>query len=370
MVLLALNPAALQYTQDARFYPFVAFLSFAAALCQAWFLVTKRFIAIALYTLVGVALMYTHNSGLVVIGMQGLVFGWYGLVQWKRGEGFRILTGAACAGAALLILYGPWYSAIYHQIDNGGAFVPQPSIRLAGATLRGVLGLRDTGAVWILFALPLLAAMVFGLYRRRNDVTVICIATLAAVPAALLVTSYLVSPAFDTKRVSSFIPAIAFLSALGLLEVFYAARRMKPGYSRVALPALMVWCGALVVALGLGVRNWYEAPAYEDWREVAIDLQEEPGPVYHFPWYLDDPLNYYLPDAEHARLHRIDYPDPSTPPTIDGIVTLAGQPGALVLSHATEDEERVVLATIGQYYEIGDAKEYTDTIWVYPLSPR
>jgi hypothetical protein len=362
------NPAALQYTQDARFYPIVSFLALVAGVSQAWFVHTPRVTPLAFYSASAILLMYTHNVGLVVVGVQGIVFCWFGLRQWSSGGGRSIILGAVAAGGAALLAYSAWLPALVDQVEGGGGYVPEPSITLAGATLRGALGLRHTGIFWALFAAPLLAAMTLGLYKNRANELVVCMAALAATPVALLLASYVVSPAFDTKRVSSFIPAIAFISALGIVEgVRWARRQGGPGAPAVA--AAIAGTAALVVGMGVGALDWYGKPPYEDWRSVARDLEMMPGPIYHFPRYLDDPLGYYLDGDGDARLRSVDYDaELAVAPTLTGIDDSDPSAAVLVISHATEDEEEAVLQAISRYYRVSAPKEYTDTIWIYELS--
>lgn len=374
-LLLAVNPAALEYAQEARFYPFIGLLALAATLCQASYIRAPRPLPLALYVITSVTMVYTHYSAFVVLAVHALVFGWFGIQEWRDRRSARVLAGAALAAVAVAAAYVPWYAALFHQIDTGGASaIPDPSPRLAGATLRATLGLRPMGAFWIVFAAPLLVAIGLALYRQRHNVIVVCMTALATTPAALFVTSYAVSPSFDAKRASPFIPALSFLAALGILEVVRAARALERRHRRGAM--VLTACGgaALVAAMAAGAFRWYGSEPYEDWRTVARDVLAADGPVFLYPSYLDDPVNYYLRTADAAdardRLRLIDEERFAEDASINPSASDARRQGLLIVSHATPAERARVVEAVGRTYAVGAPAEYTDTIWVYRLQPR
>ncbi|HXK33506.1 MAG TPA: glycosyltransferase family 39 protein, partial [Dehalococcoidia bacterium] len=130
-LLLAVNPAALEYAQEARFYPLIGLLALAATLCQVSYVTSPRPLPLVLYIIASVTMVYTHYSGFVVLAVHALVFGWFGIQEWRGQRTTRLLAGAALAGAAVAAAYAPWYAALFQQIDTGGASaVPDPSPRL------------------------------------------------------------------------------------------------------------------------------------------------------------------------------------------------------------------------------------------------
>lgn len=367
-VLLIVNPADLQYTQEARMYPFVGVLSVGATLLLAAFLRRPRPPALVAYCAVAIALVYTHYSGFAVLGMHGLVFLWCGVRQWQRERDFSILTGATAAALVVVLAYIPWWSTFFSQSGSGLGHVPDPTPSLAGSTLRAALGLRSLHAWWVVLALPLVAAIALGAWRRRDDERVLALLALALVPAALFVASLMVKPAFDIKRSAPFIPGLAFVSALGIVETGALARRALTGERRrIALAAGSVAVVALLVTMGVGMRDWYHRGPYEDWRQFSEDIAEQPGPVYFYAGYLNDPLGYYVHDT--SRLYSLNLKPESTGLTL---IRAAGQTpgdtGFLVISHATPGDAEAAKAMIGSGYDLGGVIEYSGgTIEVYPL---
>jgi hypothetical protein len=370
-LLLIINPADLQFTQEARMYPLVGLLSLGATLLLAAFLRRPRAPALVAYAAVAVALAYTHYSGFIVLGVHGVLFAFYGVRQWRREGDYGILTGATVAALAVVIAYIPWWSTFFSQSGSGVGHVPDPTVSLAGATLRAALGLRSLHALWVVLALPLLGAIALGVWRRRDDERVVALAALALVPAALFVASLIVKPAFDIKRAAPFIPALAFVSAVGLVEAAGLARRaLSPDRQRIAFAVLGLFLVGLVATMGVGVRDWYHRGPYEDWRQFSEDIATQPGPVYYYAGYLDDPLDYYVSDRERL------YPLNTKPDSIGLTMILAsgrtpGDRGFLVLSHADRGEGDAIEAVIGRAYDIGPAVEYSGgTIAVYPLTRK
>lgn len=370
-ILLIANPADLQFTQEARMYPLIGLLSLAATLLLAEFIQKQRPLMLAAYAVVVIALVYTHYSGFIVLGVHGLLFLYYGARQWRRDADYAILTGATIAALAVVIAYVPWWSTFFSQSGSGVGHVPDPTISLAGATLRAALGLRELHALWAILALPLLAMMAYGVYQRRDDPRVICLAALALVPAALFVASLVVKPAFDIKRAAPFIPALAFVSALAITETFdFARRAFSPAQRRVALGAIGVFTLVLVAAMTIGVRDWYDRGPYEDWRQLSTDIADQPGPVYYYPGYLNDPLNYYVKDSDRL------YPLNTKSASIGLTLILAsgrtpGETGFLVFSHTNPTEADDIKAVIASAYDLGAVIGYSgDTVEMYPLTRK
>ncbi|HXK32533.1 MAG TPA: hypothetical protein VNM91_00785, partial [Dehalococcoidia bacterium] len=220
----------------------------------------------------------------------------------------------------------------------------------------------------------LMVAIGLALYRHRHNAMVVCMTALAAAPVALFVASYAVSPSFDAKRASPFIPALSFLAALGILEAFRAARNLELRHQRGALFAAACCAAALAAAMAVGAFRWYGAEPYEDWRAVARDVRAADGPVFLYPSYLDDPVNYYLSTADATdardRLRLIDEERFAEDPTITPSASDARRRGLLVVSHATPAERARVVGAFARTYAVGEPAEYTDTIWVYALEPR
>lgn len=365
--LIILNPAFLQYNQEARFYPVIGLFALSSTVALVRFITRPVAWALVVYVALAIALAYTHNSGLIVIGVQGLVFGWYGVVQWTRERRYTILLGGAVAGLSIAAAYGPWWTTLFDQIHRGGGFVQDPSVNLVGATLRGGLGLKQTHALWVIFAMPLVAAIVWGLFRHRDDPWVMGMAALALVPVALLVASYSISNVFDTKRASPFILPLAFVSALGIVEVFDSCKSLPARYAGIARGSILAGIVLLSVAMGIGVRNYYDRGPQEDWPNATRDAQRQPGPIFYYRDYLNDPINYYV--ADRSRF----YPLPQDPAGILAMLAraaneLPSEGGMLILSHSMPDETATLMATIGGRYEVGAAESYSSgTIELYPL---
>ncbi len=280
-VLTAVNPIMVWYSQEARAYAMVIFLSALSLLLLLWALERPESRRLAAWGVCGAAAISTHYFAVFVIVPEVV---WIVGALWSRGlltpgRGCACLLPLAVVGVALLPL-------AIHQADGRAAFIAADEGSLPRRVVRlvkqDILGLNEPAKAAFSAIGGLLVVLAGGLLLRRATrseqrhvllplavgIGGISLGLLAAVAGA----DYI-----DTRNLLPTWPALALVIAGGL-GAGAAGRLGTLGLS--ALAALSLACLLAVVLTPLYQRA--------NWRGVAHTL----GPPHGERAIIGDPLAY------------------------------------------------------------------------------
>jgi 4-amino-4-deoxy-L-arabinose transferase-like glycosyltransferase len=276
--LLALAPAHLFYSRDARMYPLLVLLCLAGTLALLQALQTGRARWWGAWALAGLAAMATHYFALFPLVGQAAYLAW----ARRRHGGIRLALAGLAVGAGALVAWGALAPGLRHSLGAlrlaplppaearatlGTAFSwllrgplwedPTPTDDLAGALAAGALAVAAAGLAW-----------------RRPRGTAGLVA-LGALPAVLICALVLLGREVPARFL---LPALPF----GLLALAAGWHALVPRAG-----------GALAVALGLTAAGAWLPAYYAQYvrgdYEGAVRLVEahaRPGEaiVFNGPW--------------------------------------------------------------------------------------
>jgi hypothetical protein len=296
-LLLLSNGVYLAATQEARMYPLVGLLTLASSVALASFIAKPSILRFVPYAALDILLIYTHYSCFIAIGIQGLVFGVYGLDRAVRNRNGWVLVAGLVLVAVLALAYIPWWSTfLAHPRPGGGGGYPQVSVTLVTDIGRSVLGLDEAKGAWLALALPLLLLGLYGLAKRWRDPRVLSVGAIALVPVGQILVSMWLEPVLNLRQVTPYIPGLAFVCALGFVEAVALSRRLMrfapAGYAAVLLAGVAT--GVLMGIGGARGAQRYRPPS-QDWRAAAAHVKG--APVVIGPGYEAQLLEYYRGSA-------------------------------------------------------------------------
>jgi uncharacterized membrane protein len=356
--LLALQPTAVEFAQEARMYSLEGLWAVASSVALAAMIDRPAPARAALYAGLALGAVYTHYSGFLLLGVQALLIAGYGAWRWRVDGDVRMLLAGAAALGVVLAGYAPWYGNMIESAREGVGHLPEPGWRLADVVFSALLGLQRASDFWLAIALPGMGLGLWGVWRKRREPYAVCVAAIALVPVLQLMYSIVRSPVFDARQTSPYVAGYVFVLAVGLVELgSYAADVLQRRW--LSLPVTVAG-GAGLAALALAASaDWYGRGPREDWRAAAAAIDGVQGPVYVWRGYIDEPLRYYS-EASFTAI---------SPEGRLLVAADSGAPAALVLSHQTPDEERAILRNLSGPYVVGEPRTYVG-IAVYELLRR
>jgi uncharacterized membrane protein len=303
----AASPLLVWYAQEVRMYMFVALFGLLALLTQLRVIRNGTMGNWAAYILATAALLWSHYFGLLLIGVQQLVFVGV-LVHRKRSkEPVKPLAlGFAYSAAVLVMQLVPLLVFAHHQYQSTSAAAGSPSGTYDLLSFYSVLanmawalwGYQPDGttvllaATWPLFLLVSLLLLGRGGSRQTMS--------LAAAAIALVVLLIVVS-AFDR----SLFELRNFLILVPLLLLLIA--RLVTGWIRKPKARLLV-AGGVVLTLLVGLADQQTNdgnPRLFDFRGAIQDIKADAGPnslVLLEPPDMRYVLEYYAPDLRRQPL--------------------------------------------------------------------
>jgi 4-amino-4-deoxy-L-arabinose transferase-like glycosyltransferase len=309
--LTACNPLLIWYSQEARSYSMLVFLSSASLLAFAYARKSPTRRRMAIWVFAAALALGTHYYALLAVVPQAV---WL-LALHRRTRAAQVgVAIAGLCGAALIPLAisqngtgrANWISTVPLS-RRIGQVVPQFVASFEGPA-HGVLEPLAIGIV--VLALVLLATRAVPLERR--GALVAGGLALGGLVLNLLLIAVGVDDLITRNLLALWMPA-AVLVAAGL-----AAARAR----RVGLVAVAVVCGiGVATAVGVALDRHYERP---DWRSVAALLGHRPagGPRAIFVQHYRDllPLSLYLPrlrwmPKRGAKVSEVDVVTFSSPPS-------------------------------------------------------
>lgn len=271
MLLLALSPFHLHYSQEARHYALLMTLSLATFLWLHDALQRSTPGAWLGYGLLTAFNLYTHYAALVVLGAQTLLIAGWSLREIGRGRIQRLLLPALGA-LTVLVLYAPWLPRLWQAMQRNVAG-QRDTVANRGSsfsmwiteTARAVGGNHQYYA--ILLSLLALAGLFLLLKRRAwDELTLMLVGLVLPLPLIFILG---VSRSANPRYVIYLLPF--YLLAIGLGVIWISdglGGQVQRLSSKLVLP---------VVALGLGLLMLPQVQAEyaaveQDWRAVARDV--------------------------------------------------------------------------------------------------
>ena len=276
----AISPLLVWYSQEVRMYTFVALFGLLALLTQLRVIRNGTMVNWAAYILATAALLWSHYFGVLLIGVQQLIF--VGVLVHRRRQHQpigRLALGFAYSGAVLAMQLVPFIVFARHQYEVTSAAAGSPSGTYDYLSFYSVLanmawslwGYQPDAttvllaAMWPLFLLGSLVLLGRGGSRQT---------TTLAVGAIGLVVLLIVVSAFDR----SLFEVRNFLILVPLVLLVIA--RLITGWIRNPRARLLVAGGvALTLVIGLADQQLNKAnPRLFDFRGAIHDIRSNAGP--------------------------------------------------------------------------------------------
>jgi hypothetical protein len=287
--LLALAPAHVAISQEARMYPLLGLLAIASVLVLDWALCRDSWRAWVTYAIVCALLPWTHYYGLFVLvahGIGNLALGWH-----KPRQIARAWLALGLAGALFL----PWLPSFLAQLNgvHTSFWITAFDVEQLGETFRELAffytpdhgALSDPltqGASYLYYALVLAGSFIL-LWRRGVGIV---LPLLLGVPIALAIAvSVWLVPIYNERYLLFIQPTFILLAVVGLLD-------LRKWWT---LAAVLLLVTADVVSL----RSWFRDDYYArpDLRQAAHEIVADfqPGDVIvHTAAMTNVPITYYV----------------------------------------------------------------------------
>lgn len=310
-LLLALSPMHIQYSQEARMYALLSFLTVASTYFFVRLLNREFSARVPVgYVICTVCLLYTHLFAIFVVLAHNLyvlfVYGWPGdefTVPPTKWVSLQLLVGAA---------FVPWLVLIRENLvglfTGGGesliGWIAEPTTETLLQTLLSYSGYVTNYPYWsdgvysylfafvLLFAIAALTWTAFLGYRPETTTSslreylrryLLLLTWLSALVFVPYVVSLLFTPIYYVRYTIGALPAFYLLAGRGVDALQSTTVR------RIAVLVLVV---GLVTTAGV----YHSTPSSEQWKEAGayIDAEAEQGElVFLTPTYLDQPVAYY-----------------------------------------------------------------------------
>jgi uncharacterized membrane protein len=305
----AASPLLIWYAQEARMYAFVTLFGLLALLTQLRVIRNGTTLNWVAYILATAALLWSHYFGLLLIGIQQLIF--VGVIIHRRRSGEPVSSlalGFLYSLAVLAIQLVPLAALAQNQFDSTGAALGSPAGTYDSLSFYAVVsniawalwGYHPDGITELLAAMwPLLLLLSLLLLGRGGSRQTLILAFAAIAPIVLL----LFVAAFDRELFE----VRYFLIAVPLLLLLMA--RLVTGWIRK--PAARLLATAVVVftlLLGLADQQRNEDnPRLFDFRGAIEEIEADAGRkslVIFEPPDMRYVMEYYAPQLRSRPLRR------------------------------------------------------------------
>jgi len=340
VVLLAVSPFHVQYSQEARMYALLCLLATVSMVSFLNFFETPSRAWRATYVVSTTLMLYTHIYSVFVIAAQVTSLG----LVWRRDPGAfaRLVRPWLAAGAVIAVLFAPWTISLLDQVSRvqGAFWIARPlliavfhplltysgsvplALLLVPIALFGGYRLLATGGGQGVFARPL-AVSGEPLPVASSLIVFPWFLMSTALPFVL---SYAGSPIFLPKYTIVASVPFAMLTALGITGL---PRMRWRTAAAVAMTVLSIW----------RFHTYFTVPKKDGWRRAAGTLEtlaKSEDVVLFYPWFNQIPFDYYHRRGDVTRLPLV--PDLETPlPEADAI------PGLVQQAVGTRDRVWLVL---------------------------
>jgi 4-amino-4-deoxy-L-arabinose transferase-like glycosyltransferase len=305
----AASPLLIWYTQEARMYAFVALFGLLALLTQVRVVRNPSTKNWALYILATAALLWSHYFGLLLIGVQQLIFIAVLLQRRSSGEPSRALAvGFGYSIVVLILQLVPLLAFAEGQFSStkaaagapAGTFEPLSFYAVMANMAWALWGYHSDGITQLLAALwPLFLLVSLLLLGRGGSRQTIALGIAALVPIVLLFfVAVFERQLFEVRY---------FLLAVPLLFLLFA--RLVTGWIRNPTGRALV-VGGVMLTLLIGLIDQQtsdENPRLFDFRGAIEWIEARAGPrsvVIYEPPDMRYVLEYYAPELSRQPLNR------------------------------------------------------------------
>jgi hypothetical protein len=301
------SPLLVWYAQEVRMYAFVTLFGLLALLTQLRVIRKPTMVNWAAYILSTAALLWSHYFGLLLIGIQQVIFVWVIAQRRRSGQPIKPLAlGVVYSLAVLAMQLVPLAEFARHQFQSTHAAAGSPSGTYDPLSFYTVLanmawalwGYQPNASTTLLAAMwPLLLLLSLVLLGRGGSRQTLMLGAAAFVPVVLL----LIVASFDR----SLFEVRYFLLTVPLLLLLIA--RLVTGWIRKPKARLFVAGGVLVVLL-LGLADQQlnkDNPRLFDFRGAIKQIKADAGPnslVLVEPPDMRYVLEYYAPELRSQPL--------------------------------------------------------------------
>ena len=264
--LLAITEATVHYGQEARPYSLLILLSILSTYTYLSYRDSKEKTAIAAYTTINAALLYTHVFGGLLIAAQAL----NEVIDWYNSKANK--TNMVMSWATTIILFSPWLPILYSQIQTSTL------TWLTTPTLTSI-----TDAYIVLLGTPITVLLVLAVLLASNHTSNPFLALWAFLPPLILLTvSYTAGPMWHHRYILLTIPALYLLISNHL-----------DSYTTTWKTATVT---ALIV-LALTTHVYPDNLERDEWDDVADELQDTNRTILVHPASHIEPLTRLLHPA-------------------------------------------------------------------------
>jgi hypothetical protein len=305
----AVSPVLVWYSQEVRMYEFVALFGLLALMAQLRVIRNGGMINWAAYIVATAALLWSHYFGLLLIGVQQLVFVAVLVHRKRSGEPVKPLAlGFVYSAAVLVMQLVPLLVFAHHQyqVTSGAAGSPSGTYDLLSfysvlSNLAWALWGYQPDATTVLLAatwpLFLLGSLVL-LGRGGSRQTMTLAAAAITLVALLIVVSTFDRSLFEVRNFLILVPLVLLLIA-----------RLITGWIRKPTARLLVAGGvAATLLIGLADQQLNQAnPRLFDFRAAIQHIKADAGPdglVLFEPSDMRYVLEYYAPDLRSQPLSQ------------------------------------------------------------------
>ncbi len=303
----AVSPVLIWYSQEVRMYEYVALFGLLAVLTQLRVIRNGSMINWAAYILASAALLWSHYFGLLLIGVQQLLFLAIILQRKRSGEPIKPLAMGFVYSLAILVMQlVPLLVFAHHQyqVTAGAAGSPSGTYDLLSfysvlANMAWALWGYQPDATTVLLAatwpLFLLGSLVL-LGRGGSRQTTTLAAAAITLVALLIVISTFDRSLFELRNFLILVPLVLLLIA-----------RLITGWIRKPRARLLLAGGvAATLLIGLADQQLNKAnPRLFDFRGAIQHIRADAGPnslVLFEPSDMRYVLEYYAPDLRSQPL--------------------------------------------------------------------
>jgi uncharacterized membrane protein len=303
----AVSPILIWYAQEARMYAFVTLFGLLALLTQLRVIRNPSMGNWAAYILATAALLWSHYFGLLLIGVQQVIFVVVLVHRQRAGQAIKPLAlGFAYSAAVLAMQLVPLAVFAQKQFESTGAALGSPSGTYDALSFYAVVanmawalwGYHPNGITELLAAMwPLFLLLSLLLLGRGGSRETLLLGAAAIAPIVLL----LIVSMFDRQLFE----VRYFLVAVPLLLLLIA--RLVTGWIRKPRARLLVVGGVMLTLLiGLADQQTNKGnPRLFDFRGAINEIKGDAGPkslVLFEPPDMRYVLDYYAPKLRRRPL--------------------------------------------------------------------
>ena len=303
----AVSPILIWYAQEARMYAFVTLFGLLALLTQLRVIRNPSMGNWAAYILATAALLWSHYFGLLLIGVQQVIFVVVLLNRRRAGQPIKPLAlGFAYSAAVLAMQLVPLAVFAHKQFESTGAALGSPSGTYDALSFYAVVanmawalwGYHPDGITELLAAMwPLFLLLSLLLLGRGGSRQTLLLGAAAISPIVLL----LIMALFDRQLFE----VRYFLVAVPLLFLLIA--RLVTGWIRKPRARLLA-VGGIMLTLLIGLADQQTNmgnPRLFDFRGAINEIKADAGPkslVLFEPPDMKYVLEYYAPHLKRRPL--------------------------------------------------------------------